>query len=326
MSEQSLADCQFCSVVSKANGEDPIGSAGTHDYWIITELAQPWSEAAWQQNPTMQTILSMLRDAIGNRGMKLRPIAIAPDREYTQPGYTRVLFYSRPALHFARYDKTEYLLPEDQLVGLIQAWLTQSAELAQFETYQQNTQHIRELLVCTHGNVDVACSRFGHPIYQKLRQEYAGDHLRAWRCSHFGGHRFAPTLIDLPQGQYWGHLEPEILDTLMHRRGAVTNLRQFYRGWAGLDKFAQIAERELWMQTGWDWLNYAKAGQILAQEETDSPNWASVRLEFERPDSSKGVYEADVELTGEVETASKSGVDPQRQTVKQYRVSRLVPA
>ncbi|HHP7246312.1 MAG TPA: sucrase ferredoxin, partial [Elainellaceae cyanobacterium] len=235
MSEQTLsADCQFCSVVSQANGEDPIGSAGTHDYWIITELAQPWSEEIWQQNPTIRTILSMLKDAIANRGMKLRPVAIAADRDYSQPGYTRVLFYSRPAQQFARYDKTEYLIPDDQLVALIRALLDQSEELARFTSYQQDSHHIRELLVCTHGNVDVACSRFGYPIYQKLRQEYAGKTLRAWRCSHFGGHRFAPTLIDLPHGHYWGHVEPEILDALIDRRGSVADLRRFYRGWAGL--------------------------------------------------------------------------------------------
>ncbi|MEL6765324.1 MAG: sucrase ferredoxin, partial [Cyanobacteria bacterium J06607_6] len=45
MSEQTLTtDCQFCSVVSKINREDPIGTVGTYDYWIVTELAQPWSE------------------------------------------------------------------------------------------------------------------------------------------------------------------------------------------------------------------------------------------------------------------------------------------
>jgi len=39
-------------------------------------------------------------------------------------------------------------------------------------------------LVCTHGNVDVACSRFGYPIYEKLRKEYSDENLRVWRCSH----------------------------------------------------------------------------------------------------------------------------------------------
>ena len=56
-------------------------------------------------------------------------------------------------------------------------------------------------MVCTHGNIDAACARFGYPIYQQLRQNYATQSLRVWRCSHFGGHQFAPTLIDFPSGR-----------------------------------------------------------------------------------------------------------------------------
>lgn len=328
MPEQTLtADCQFCSVVSQANGEDPIGSAGTYDYWIITELAPPWSDEIWQQHPTIRTILSMLKDAILNRGMKLRPLAIAPDRDYSHPGYTRILFYSRPAQQFARYSKTEYLIPEDQIIGLIQALLTQSDDLVQFAPYQQNSQHMRDLLVCTHGNVDVACSRFGYPIYQTLRNEYAEDRLRIWRCSHFGGHRFAPTLIDLPHGQYWGHLNPDILDTLVYRRGCVADLRPFYRGWSGLSPFAQIVERDLWIKHGWDWLEHLKSGDVMALDQradNREPTWAEVRIEFSSPNTSRsGAYEARVEAVGEVITQHKSGITDSLMAVPQYRVSRL---
>lgn len=44
LTEQTQTDWRFCSVVSKANGEDPIGTAGTADHWLITEIPQPWSE------------------------------------------------------------------------------------------------------------------------------------------------------------------------------------------------------------------------------------------------------------------------------------------
>ena len=38
-----------------------------------------------------------------------------------------------------------------------------------------------------------------------------GSNLRVWQSAHFGGHRFAPTLIDLPIGHLWGHLDEEKL-------------------------------------------------------------------------------------------------------------------
>jgi len=324
MSEQTLTtDCQFCSVVSKTNREDPIGTVGTYDYWIVTELAQPWSEEIWQQDPTIRTVLAMLKNAIVNQGMKLRPIAIAPDKEYTHPGQTRVLFYSRPAQQFARYDKTEYLISDAQLVALVQALLGQSEELAQFVAYQHNSDHVRELLVCTHGNVDAACSRFGYPIYKTLRQNYAGANLRVWRCSHFGGHRFAPTLIDLPQGQGWGHLEPDMLDQLVYRQGPVADLRRFYRGWTGLSKFVQIVERELWMEMGWDWLSYPRTGQVMQQDDADPPRWAEVRLEFQSSNGKTGACDARVALTSEITTAFKSDQHLALETVPQYQVKHL---
>ena len=41
LTQDALVDCRFCSLVSKANGEDPIGTAGTADHWLVVEFAQP---------------------------------------------------------------------------------------------------------------------------------------------------------------------------------------------------------------------------------------------------------------------------------------------
>jgi len=338
-------DCQFCSVISKANGEDPIGTAGTYDHWIITELPQPWAMEQWRQDPTVSPILALFEDLILNQGMRLRPIAIAPDRSYSLPGHTRLIYYRRPGRCFSQYEKQEYLVPTPKVFELTRALLQSSERLNDFDHYRQLIP-TRDILVCTHGNVDIACSKFGFPMYQQLRQgawargslgepnpnqmtesqpsPYPSPPppLRVWRCSHFGGHRFAPTLIDLPTGQFFGHLELHHLHALVHRQGEVAQLRPCYRGWAGLRPFEQMVERELWMQLGWPWLSYAKSGQILAQDESESPVWATVQIKFERPDGHSETYQADIELAGDVETASKSGELIKRQQVKQYRVSR----
>lgn len=272
-----------------------------------------------------------MAEALYEHGIETRILAIAPDREYSCPNATRVLYYRRPTVPFAQFEKQEFILSEDQVVPLATALLKQPDELSRFQQYQQQTSHIRELLVCTHGNVDVVCARFGYPIYQKLRQEYAANSagkLRVWRVSHIGGHAFAPTLIDLPQGHYWGHLEPEVLELLVRQDGSVSKLRPFYRGWAGLTQLEQVAEREIWMQAGWAWLDYLKAGQVLAIDEANEEwdaDWAEVRLDFAAPGGSvSGAYEARVEVCGHVMTAWDSGDEPPLREVKQYRVSRLV--
>lgn len=322
-----LKDCQFCSVISKANGEDPIGTAGTCDHWLLIEAPQPWSAERWQKDPVVSRIVALIETLIRQQGMKLRPLAIAPDKTYSQSGYTRVFYYRRPAHCFSHYEKQEYLVPTEQGYDLLVALLQAPERLNEFAAYQQNAV-TRDLLVCTHGDVDVACARFGNPIYNKLRKEYAGQaylttQLRVWRCSHFGGHRFAPTLIDLPTGQYFGHLEMFHLDSLVYRQGDWSQLRLGYRGWAGLSQFEQMAEREIWMQLGWSWLDYAKVGQTLAQDPAESPTWASVQIEFQPPEGAGGIYKAAIELIGEVETGGDSGVDMELYRVKQYHVSHL---
>jgi hypothetical protein len=172
----TLANCQFCSVISKANGDDPIGTAGTYDAFLLIEAKPPWPGAIWIEAGAMpQQVVDAMQHA-WDRGLNFRPLAIAPDREYSQPGSVRVLFYHRPAKQFAEFERQEYVIPLAQLGALVTAILHQPDDLPQFASYQQ-TGTVRDLLVCTHGNYDVACSRFGYPIYKKLRTEYAN----VWR-------------------------------------------------------------------------------------------------------------------------------------------------
>lgn len=321
-----ITDCQFCSVVSKANGEDPIGTAKATDTWIIVELPLPWTKESLMSHAALKPLFQAVRG--GNT--KLTPMAIAPDRKYSVPEHAHVFYYCRPATAFAQFDKQEFLVPEQHLEQLIIALLQPQDALHHLEKYIQPTQHVREMMVCTHGNIDVACARFGYPIYKQLRQEFATEFgadahpLRVWRCSHFGGHQFAPTLVDLPSGQIWGHLEVEMLPALVLRNCPVIKLRPFYRGWAGLTKFEQIVEREIWLQQGWDWLSYHKSGQVLAQDTANDgwdADWADIRLNFAAPHSNlTGAYEARVEVCGSVLTAWNSGEEPI--AVKQYQVSQ----
>lgn len=327
MAQSSIQDCQFCSVISKANGEDPIGSAQSCEGWMVMELPLPWTEERFHSDPLLLPIHDFFHE-LYDQGLQVAPMAIAPDSEYSVPDRAHVFYYRRPAHAFAQFEKQTFLIPPTQIIHLIKALLVQPDEQHHFIPYQQPADSIRDLMVCTHGNIDVACARFGYPIYQTLRRKYAtqsNGQLRVWRCSHFGGHQFAPTLVDLPTGQVWGHLEPEVLDPLVWRNKPVTVLHPFYRGWSGLTRFEQIVEREIWMQQGWQWLHYNKSAQVLAIDpanEAEDADWAEIRLEFATPDESiRGAYEAKVQVCGSVMTAHNSGETPT--VAKQYRVSHL---
>ena len=354
----NLTACRYCSEIAKAQGEDPIGSAPQVDYWILVEFPQPWPNEVFTENPLVKQIFPIIKKLVLKRGIMVRPLAIAPDPDYSRPGYTRVIYYQRPAQQFAEYAKQEYLVPDDQaaplVIALLNGLLNQSGDLSQFTPYQQDTQALREILVCTHTQVDLACGRYGTPVYRHLRQTYGqpDQPLRVWQSTHFGGHQYAPTLIDLPTGQLWGHLEMDVLPQLIHRTGDHHSMGRFYRGWTGVNRFEQIAEREAWMQAGWDWFTYPRAArtirkgltgrkrwlypvlrrvpikllQLWLDRWTSDASWVDVKLTY-NSSQKDGYYQARVEENGEVISARNSAAKVTEKVklapTKQYRVSQF---
>ena len=50
---------------------------------------------------------------------------------------------------------------------------------------------------------------------------------------------------------------------MIYRDVKLKELRPFYRGWAGWNKWLQIAEGEIFYEQDADWFNYQKQGQVL---------------------------------------------------------------
>jgi hypothetical protein len=304
---------RLCAQVSRENGEEPIGSAVTFEQCLLIELPLPWPRDAMQAPNLPSGVLDVLARA-EERGLKARPQAIIPDAEYSEPGHTRIIHYAQPADFLTRFRKEEYVLPAEKVKSLIEALIEQPQLLPAFAAYRRQTEDVREILVCTHGTRDTCCGTLGVPIYQRLRHNFApasNGRLRVWRTSHTGGHRFAPTLIDFPDGHYWGRVELEMLDVLLHRAGPVSQLREFYRGWSALSHLEQVVEREAWQAEGWAWLDYRKTSQLRIVDEADSR--AEVALSFTGPDGQSGSYRAIVEQRGSVMTLPSSGSGPLRE-------------
>ena len=352
---KDISTCRYCSQVSQIQGEDPIGTAGTSEEWLIIEVPRPWKKDIWQDKAEYSLIIDILVELEQrNPDLSLRLMAIATDKEYSQPNKIRVFYYSRPGNMFARYEKQEYIVNSSQLISLVKALLLEPKTLDRFESNRQNnTTDIREILVCTHTQWDTACGRYGTPLYEKLRKNYANESqgkLRVWHTSHFGGHKFAPTLVDFPSGRFWGHLKPEVLDILIHEQGDLSQLRPYYRGWSGMEQFAQVAEREIWLKEGWEWRNYPKSGRILTRDRGSflkillrlvlkslplkkaqfliqkldrDANWVEVEIAYLTKENIKQVYQARVETKASVLTAGKSAKEMQLKPVKQYDVSQV---
>lgn len=323
IAELTIETREMCSLQALERGEDPIGSAVVNEHYIIMELPVPWPHDAWQSPVLPPGVQEVARSAQEN-GLDVRSLAIAPDPGHSRRGYTRLFHFRKPPGYFARFDKEEFHLPTELVADLLAALYAGGVALSRFEQYRQDTGHIRELFVCTHGTRDACCGKFGYQLYEALRNHYvpaSEDMLRAWRVSHLGGHRFSPTLLDFPYGHYWGRLNARSVATLLTHDRPPETLRMNYRGWAGLDKLSQVAEREILEQVGWKWLDYLKSSVLLEKGEAG----ARVRVEYASPDgSAMGAYEAVVETNGTVLTIGSCRGDEPPKEREQYRVTGLV--
>jgi len=309
---------RLCSEVSREAGDDPGGTGTPFTAYLGIEIPPPWREDISQSPKVPGGLLEPVM-AAWEEGVIGKLTGLMPDSEYSSEGHTRALIYRRPAGLVSRFERAEYVLPDDLLVSFAGAL---GGGLADFDEYREPGGPARELLVCTHGANDVCCGKFGYPVYERLRRYAAesGGSLRVRRTSHIGGHRFAATMIDFPEGRYWGHLDPDDAERVLLRDVPVPELADKYRGWAAIPNgFAQLAERAAFAREGWDWTGYLKSAEVLEESESG----ARVRLEYRSPDGGlSGAYEAGIEAAGSVMTLGKSGDGP-LQEVPQYRVGRL---
>lgn len=313
---------RLCSEVSRAAGDDPGGTGTPFGAYLGIEIPPPWRDDI-SQSPNVPEGLAEPVMAAWEGGVIGKFTALLPDPEYSVEGHTRVLLYRRPRGPVARFERSEYLLPDGRLVSFAEALSGGLGKLEEFEAYREpDGPESRDLLVCTHGANDVCCGKFGYPVYERLRRHAAESNgsLRVWRTSHIGGHRFAATMIDFPEGRYWGHLEPGDAERVLLRDGPVSELAEKYRGWAAIaNGFEQLAERAAFASEGWAWTGYLKSAEVLEE----SSEGARVRLDYSSPDGGVcGAYEALVEPDGSIMTLGKSGDGP-LQEVPQYRVRRL---
>lgn len=237
---------EYCAGISQAMGENPVGTAGVQSHYLLVEVPMPWADKITESGKFPVGINDVLKKCMA-QGLQFRFLAIWSEFNSPPPGHTRVIEYRQPAGEMVPFTKREYLVPTEQVSDLAETLLT-SGNADRFRSWLQPDEGIRDILVCTHGSHDLCCGKYGYPIYRELGEVYASSpdtKLRAWRVSHIGGHRFAPTLIDFPEGRFWAHVTSEALDAIVRREGAAADIIRYCRGVSGIGPFAQAAECEL---------------------------------------------------------------------------------
>jgi hypothetical protein len=143
--------------------------------------------------------------------------------------------------------------------------------------------------------------------------------VRVWRCSHTGGHRFAPTAIT---GRAWAFVDAPLLEGVLRRRADLTELAPHDRGTTGLGMWAQVVERALFEHHGWAWLDHDVTSCTTAVD--DDGQHAEVALEWRAPDGSTSGAVGQVEIT-RVLPVLVCGEPPERakKTSPELRLTRL---
>ncbi|MEM6403551.1 MAG: sucrase ferredoxin [Cyanobacteria bacterium P01_D01_bin.116] len=277
----------FCSDNSRKVGEDIVGTATNNQTYVLIECPLPWNSDAFTSRWVPDNLRLLVKEAKQAK-LPIKFQLIANDLSHKVDS-TTLLIYHQEEGGGKGYSKREFKLEDiEQAAATIKKWLWRKNL-----KYEIDATSTRDILICTHGSHDKCCARYGNPFYFHAKETISSldlDNVRIWKSSHFGGHRFAPTMIDLPEGRYYGNLNQESFKSVLTLTGNISCFKDIYRGWGILPRSIQIVERELILRYGWDWFNYKAAGRIV-EESTDKTN-VLAELTFEKPDGSVYTYQA----------------------------------
>jgi hypothetical protein len=208
-----------------------VGTAPRVDRWLLVEHPGPWAVDALAGSGVALDVAGRLRAAAaGVRG--------------------RIVLVRRPGR--GRREHSRSWLVVDSLAGTVTRgrWRQDDDLLRALPALAgraDDGSHELVLLVCAHGRHDTCCAVRGRPVAAVLAQRWPGA---TWECSHVGGDRFAPNVVVLPDGFYYGGLDPvsarEVVDA--HVSGAVD--ARYLRGMCGETQVAQAAVAAAYRRLG----------------------------------------------------------------------------
>ncbi len=219
---------QYCSQLNSA--ESMWGTAAQVDVWLLLEYKPAWQAKVLADNDLAEQTRNWLAQSISrlsDAGYKVRPQFVRQP-ELDRDDSRLLVAVSERLLEFSG---TGY----DFLQSLDLLEIVQNAH-----AYPQLEQP--RYFVCTNGQRDLCCSRFGLPSYAALR-ERLGD--RVWQVSHLGGHRFAPNVLVLPAGVLYGRVDVEYVSEFLQATESNTLDFSRLRGRSRYPAHVQAAEASL---------------------------------------------------------------------------------
>ena len=216
---------EYCAELSAANNEPMAGTAPQVDVWLLLEYAPTWQAKALQDNALADTTKAWLN----SMEETVRAAGLIP----------RVQFIRRPELDVA---ETALFVGRDN--QLFSAQAMGYDELRDINPLESPMSVVTEptYFVCTNGQRDLCCARFGRQAYVALRERVGG---RVWQTTHVGGHRYAPNVLVLPQGTLYGRVTPNVVDDFLAATEVQALAGEFLRGRSSYPPAVQAGEAAL---------------------------------------------------------------------------------
>ena len=249
-----MNDTDFCSGRSLAASEPLYGSAPQRRIWLLLEVNAPWRAQALADSQLPSAVRTHLE----------RYLAATPE--------AGILFIRQPVTHAG----LRFFLAVGDAVApaLYQFTLAHYEDLLTLDLAAladgQRPEHRDEqalFLVCTHGKRDQCCALAGMPMFTALRERVGA---RAWRCSHIGGHRFAPTVLFLPEGLCYGRMPPEAAASVVDAHLAGQLEPRWLRGRCAWPAQVQAAAALLRQRNGLRGINGL---QLIEEREVGEQRW-----------------------------------------------------
>lgn len=291
----------FCTDVSTDLDEPQIGTAVFAKTWFILEVRGAWRPKAPADNDLPPRVQDWLNAQVG--AVENGRIQFIRRNKVTES----LAFYIADG---SEQNSRLYRFALDSYEALLEVDVT--AVLANDPAYAANQTHKPLVLICTHGRRDRCCAKFGLPVYDALKAEFADA---VWQTTHLGGHRFAPTLVSLPDGVCYGRFTP---NDIPHLTNALTN-QQLYleklRGRCCYTAVTQIADFHLRQQTKQTNLD---AFQHIFTQAIDEGQWL---VTFSQP-SANLTHQIAIEAAKPLELYASSG-SFKLKTVPQYSLTAI---
>lgn len=181
--------------------------------WLLIEHPRPWAA-----DPLDTASLPATARAAAALGIRVQLIRRPGG---STAGHAYFAWTADPAPWTLRYDLRQFTSADPSALSRF----TQGERLPGGESVIEPM-----YLVCAHGDRDACCGRLGGQLARALTTR----NYPVWETTHLGGHRFAPNLVILPHGLYYGPVDAEgaIAAIESHRTGTVAP--RGFRGRAGV--------------------------------------------------------------------------------------------